>query len=201
MKEYKISKERLLRVVQDDCSDSPRDWDNLGTMVCFHSRYNLGDKDHGIDFYDYYSWDELEKGICKKHDVAVILPLYMYDHSGITISTKHKYPYNDRWDAGRIGFIFISKEKVKKEYSVKKMSKKLLERIKTYLEGEVETYDTYLRGDVYGFQLIQKETCDKGCEHEEIIDSCYGFYGNNLKENGIFDHLSDDIVKEVHTQL
>ena len=25
-------------------SDDPRSWDNIGTMVCFHSRYNLGDK-------------------------------------------------------------------------------------------------------------------------------------------------------------
>jgi len=23
---------------------NPREWDNLGTMVCFHKRYNLGDE-------------------------------------------------------------------------------------------------------------------------------------------------------------
>ncbi len=33
-----------LKIYQDDNTDSPRSWDNLGTMICFHRRYNLGDK-------------------------------------------------------------------------------------------------------------------------------------------------------------
>ena len=28
----------------DEMADSPRSWDNLGTMVCWHRRYQLGDK-------------------------------------------------------------------------------------------------------------------------------------------------------------
>ena len=32
---------------EEHLDDSPRDWDNMGTMVCWHSRYTLGDKhDH-----------------------------------------------------------------------------------------------------------------------------------------------------------
>jgi len=28
------------KIYQDDCQcDTPRDWDNLGKMLCFHSRY------------------------------------------------------------------------------------------------------------------------------------------------------------------
>ena len=38
-----------LFVIQDDMADNPRETDeNFGTMVCFHSRYDLGDK-HGFD--------------------------------------------------------------------------------------------------------------------------------------------------------
>ena len=33
-----------LKIVQDTDPESPRTWDNLGTMVCFHKRYELGDK-------------------------------------------------------------------------------------------------------------------------------------------------------------
>jgi hypothetical protein len=45
----------LIEVEQDDNTESPREWDNLGTMICFHSRYNLGDKhnfssDEGREF-------------------------------------------------------------------------------------------------------------------------------------------------------
>ena len=196
VKEYKLTKNKLLRIVQDDSPESPREWDNLGTMICFHRDYNLGDKHDFKTPDEFHGWyKEYEK------DTAVILPLYLYDHSGITISTKNTYPYNDRWDAGQVGYIYVTKEKVRKEYSVKIISKKLLKKVTTYLEREVETYDTYLRGDVYGFQLIEKETCNKGCEHEKIIDSCYGYYGHNLKENGIFDNLSDEDRKTVEVQL
>jgi hypothetical protein len=35
-----------IKIYQDDCDENqnPRHWDNLGTMVCFHRRYELGDK-------------------------------------------------------------------------------------------------------------------------------------------------------------
>ena len=41
----------------DDSSESPREWDNLFTFVCWHNRYRLGDKNHGFsdpeDFFKY----------------------------------------------------------------------------------------------------------------------------------------------------
>ena len=67
---------------------NPRtEFDNLGKMVCFHDRYDLGDKDHGINHNDFNSWKEMFDHIKRTEIVAVILPLYLYDHSGITISS------------------------------------------------------------------------------------------------------------------
>ena len=40
----------------------------------------------------------------------VILPLYLFDHSGISISTGS---FHDPWDSGQVGFIYASKEKAK----------------------------------------------------------------------------------------
>jgi hypothetical protein len=34
----------ILEIFPDEPYESPREWDNLGTMICFHRRYNLGDK-------------------------------------------------------------------------------------------------------------------------------------------------------------
>jgi len=34
----------VLQILYDDDAESPREWDNFGRMVCWHSRYNLGDK-------------------------------------------------------------------------------------------------------------------------------------------------------------
>ena len=78
---------------------------------------------------------------------------------------------------GIVGFIFISKEKIRKEFNIKRITKKWLEKVTTYLNGEVETYDQYLRGDVYGYKIYEIETCDLGCEHLEDMDSCWGYYG------------------------
>lgn len=38
-------KEITVKLILDRDAESPRDWDNLGTMVCAHRRYTLGDED------------------------------------------------------------------------------------------------------------------------------------------------------------
>jgi hypothetical protein len=77
------------------------------------------------------------------------------------------------WDSGQVGHIYVSLEKIREEYSCKRVSKKMRERIEGYLKGEVETYDKYLTGDVYGFNIVREDE-----DGEEVhIDSCWGFYG------------------------
>ena len=163
----------LIRTYYDNSPESPREWDNLGTMVCFHGRYSLGDK-HDYNSDDYNGWDEMEKDIIKRENVGVILPLYLYDHSGITISTSS---FSCPWDSGQIGFIFISKKKMLEEYGGKIVTQKLKEKVTEYLKGEVETYDQYLQGDIYGYKIFKVTECDYGHEHEEELGSCWGFYG------------------------
>ena len=95
-----------LEIHNDESPESPRTWDNLGKMICHHRRYNLGDE-HTINPNHYNSYDEMRKAIIRKEDVAVILPMYMYEHSGISIATT---PFNCPWDSGQIGFIIASKK-------------------------------------------------------------------------------------------
>lgn len=171
-----------LKLMYDSSPESPRTWDNLGTMVCFHNRYDLGDK-HNYSSDDYNNWEEMKKAIIKEENTAVILPLYMYDHSGISISTS---PFSCRWDSGQIGFIFVSKEKALEEFGGKIVTAKLKERIEKILEGEVETYTQYVEGEVYGFEIVD--------EDDDIIDSCYGFYGDNHKESGMLDYIDHDLL-------
>ena len=170
--EKRIGKYKI-EVIQDESPSSPREDDNLGTMVCFHNRYDLGDE-HNYKSGDYNGWDEMEKNIIKNENVGVILPLYLYDHSGITISTS---PFSCNWDSGQIGFIFISKEKMLKEYGGKIVTQTLKDKVEGYLKSEVETYDQYLTGDVYGYRVSEVKTCSEGHEHEEELDSCWGYYG------------------------
>jgi hypothetical protein len=156
--------EYTIEIQQDMEPESPREWDNLGTMVCFHRRYNLGDKDNGYNHKDYNNWHQMEKAIRTKEKVAVILPIYMYDHSGLTVQTT---PFSCPWDSGQIGFIFVSKDKSRKEFG--KLTKKVLEKLTSILHGEVETFNQYLGGDIYGYIIKDKD--------EQTVDSCWNFYG------------------------
>jgi hypothetical protein len=160
--------ETVVKIYQDDMAESPREWDNLGTMVCFHRRYNLGDK-HTMTV-------EEAKAFVNRKDV-ISLPLYLYDHSGITMNTTG---FSCPWDSGQVGFIYVTREKVRKEYGKKAISPKLLARVLGYLKAEVEVYDSYLTGDVYGFKTFDKAG-------NELDNSCWGFFGHDFKENGLLE--------------
>lgn len=185
MKKYNLSDGNILKVKQDPDPSNPRHDDNMTKMVCFHRRYNLGDK-HDFRHGDYTSWEEMKKDIAKKMDVAVILPLYLYDHSGITISTK---PFSCPWDSMEIGFVYVTKAKAREEYSVKRLTKAVIEKVNNILLAEVETYDQYLTGDIYGFEVETPEG--------DHVNSCWGFYGSNPHTNGIKDHIEAEILDEI----
>lgn len=193
-KEIALPDNRVLKIEQQDNPESPREWDNLGTMACFHGRYTLGDKDIPFHTDDFGGWDEMREHLEKALEAVVILPLYLYDHSGITMNTTG---FSCRWDSGQVGFIYVTKDKIKEEYG--EVSEEAIQKATQVLEGEVKTYDQYLTGDIYGFRLVKKSTCDHGHDHEEEIDSCWGFYGSDIKTNGMIDHFPEDIVQALDT--
>jgi hypothetical protein len=122
----------------------------------------------------------------REHGATVILPLYFYEHSGISISagtfgSTPGYPYNDPWDAGMIGVIFDT-EQGRNDTGVK------AEDIEKALRGEVEEYDRYLRGEVYYYNV---EIDD------EHYDGCGGFIGTEHAEQSVYEALSGAIQKYV----
>jgi hypothetical protein len=175
-----------IKIERDDNLESPREWDNAGKMVCWHRNYNLGDEQPRLDPEEWII--NFARSNCKVSDSIyneekelteaeaweiinkeyIFLPLWLYDHSGITISTSHTYPYDDRWDAGQVGWIYISHKDAVKEWGKKLFTKIVEQKVVKYLQGEVETYDDYLTGNVYGYIVENKDG--------EHVDSCWGFY-------------------------
>ena len=244
---------------------NPRtEYDNVGVMTCWHSRYNLGDKHEHKGVDDWLGsllvdvqdverlsealesitqadadlkreWEQLEAGVVEQsgltgelpaevyrdflielcanglskagreavRDLAehyhVIVPLYLYDHSGITMSTgKFSCP----WDSGQVGYIHVSYERAREEYGELPQADTPEERAKIaeYLDGEVKDYDDFLTGNLYGYSIEKAE----GCEHcgnveWEHVDSCYGFHGYDVEKNGMLEHVDDqfaDLLKK-----
>ena len=150
--------------------------DNLGYMVCWHSRYNLGDRQPRCTVGNWLSWalwefgiervdkdgyhtqhwedfiydlenddrDSIKKAWDLLDDKIIVLPLYLYDHSGICMSTV---PFSDPWDSGQVGFIYVGKDTVREQWDRQRISSKLYDQVVDSLEAEVEEYNQYL---IYG---------------------------------------------------
>lgn len=203
MSEYVLHTETLgratLKIIADqDASDPRKDRDNVAVMCCDHRRYNLGDEDaHSsaadairasrdyraswededkADSFDFSHGPDLFKAIQKCSDI-IALPLYLYDHSGITMRTG---PFACQWDSGQVGFIFVTRERYLSECVGKPdgiLTKARREAAYAMLRAEVEEYDQYLTGDVWGY-VIEDEDGDH-------LDSCWGFFGSDYaKEEG-----------------
>jgi hypothetical protein len=154
-----------LEIEQDPEPCNPRtEWDNLTTFVCFHKRYELGDR-HDYRTEDYQGWAEMSLDIAAREKTAAIEPVFLMDHSGLAVSTAS---FSCPWDSGQVGWAYITREKVLEEFGGKILTKKRGDKAHEIILGEVETYNRYLQGDVWGFVIKD--------EDGEIVDSCWGFF-------------------------
>lgn len=251
--------ENVVLVQLDESPMNPRTyWDcNLGFMICWHSRYRLGDQhdykdpeefwrelvrenvpseritkaacngelhsiriepyrddDSTVDVYEHYALrtilgnsepsevleyeeisrdsiadyilDDLTIEHCQHllENYMVWLPLYLYDHSGLTMNTTG---FSCSWDSGQVGWIYMARETFLAEtgWGEQLWPDKAIEM----MQGSVKTYDQYLTGDVYGFTVYENTGTEENPSWDETDNSCWGFYGSDIKENGIADNV------------
>lgn len=194
-----------VKVYLDENPEDPRDWDNLGTMLCKHHRYNLGD----YKISKTMSPEEIQEYV-RREDV-LSLSLYLYDHSGLYLkSSRNGNPWGGRlpqghaeFDTSMVGWITITYDKIRDEMArpkplkkgqknpdlslIKRLTKKDKERAIRYLESEVETYSDYLGGNVVGY-AIERDG--------EQFDSCWGFYPEHNGHYGGFEKEFGYVLSE-----
>lgn len=133
----------------------------------------------------YFTVNDLEVKECMKlmEEHAVWLPLWIYEHSGITMSCGGRgYPYNDRWDSSQAGWILMTKANALTIYGKDDWRERALQT----MQHDVEIYDEWLTGECYGYRLYE---ADKPADSEEPdwgedeTDSCWGFYGDDIIKN------------------
>ncbi len=181
-----------VKIMQDDNPASPLEHDNYGIMFCSHSKYDLGDEQ--IPKEDFNSWDEIEEYLIKEREAVIVLPLYLYDHSGISISTRSFVgrSHHGAWDSGQVGFIYTTREQIETLMGWKNLTKARLAQIKKYLLSEVETYNQFLTGDVYGYSI----SIDG-----EHVDSCWGFFGQEYAKEEAISVAGFHLKKELENNL
>lgn len=185
----------------DECAESPREWDNVCKIVSRSGNWDISDKGWTMTHSEFveYLHGLLDKkcpeikGLTDAENIAdcecvkkyiLCKPVYMYDHSGQTISLT---PFGDRWDSGIAGFIFCTKEDIKKNCT-DVTNKNWLEIAEKVMSSEIDIYDDYIRGAVYCYCLEEAHTVEhkdltsgnKWVTSEfEVVDSLCGFYGDN----------------------
>ncbi len=45
-----MHKDKILEIYHDEMPEFPREWENLGIMICGHRNYNLGDEQYDKGF-------------------------------------------------------------------------------------------------------------------------------------------------------
>ena len=180
-------KQEKLEIMIDDTCESPREWDNLTIIVALKNyHYNIGD-------IQVENSEELRQ-ILKDKKAKYAIPLYMYEHSGISLKcfedkTMVSYPFDDQWDAGCIGMVFTTEELLKDTGLTHMTKNEVIDQMK----AEVNVYSSWCNGECYGFRLSKVSDCDK-CNQtvEQEIDSCYGFYGSNHETSGLYDAVLEN---------
>lgn len=123
--------------------------------------------------------------LLEKHANIIALPLYLYDHSGITMNCCG---FSDRWDSGQVGWIYTDKNTVLGTGA--DIERNWKETAYEWMEGEVKEYDMYLQNEVYG--IITEEYDGDGNPEDDNSwtdeESCWGFYS---------DKWGDDLIEEI----
>lgn len=197
--------------------DGPRENDNFTHIYGDHRHYTIGDgkppSEHeyilnrgGIRLL--YRYMRLFGDPAHKHSkVLAFTKLGMYDHSGITVYTvpmgrsAEHWADSGGWDSGTVGYVYITQarwdelnpgvdpfEEVDGEAKLPLGSVPVKQqRVWRILEAEVDEYDDWCRGNVWG--IVASKPCDHAdehssdesiasCPHSETTDSVWGFIGD-----------------------
>jgi len=181
------------KIYQDEDPMSPKEWDQLGTLVTWHRRCCFdvdGQKEFGSS-NDFKERAEAEGWL--------YLLVGMIDHSGISLYVGGGSHWSDSagWDSGTVGVIYTTPEKIRENFLIAKDAEipaETMAQAENVLRSEVETWDQYVTGDVYG---IVVEGSDG-----EVLESVWGFYGHDdVKEEamgmlkGVIEHEKQERKK------
>lgn len=168
-------------LIYDQHAANPRECDNLGTILIAPNKAHwIAGSDSAVDISipfgnsSYEHWENIRKQQLnlKKSDIAIAYPITKYEHGEISLQLGHK----SGWDYGIVGFVYVTKETLRKCYGVKRITKSITgEHAKNCLQDELDTLASWLNGEGYGWQI--KEYADDGLDWVEVdtLASCWGY--------------------------
>lgn len=185
-------------ITYDECASNPVEhWDLLGTMAVHpnhsHWAHEAVDLDIPMGNNPIEHMHNFIKAKGYKQNEVIAYPITKYEHSGISLSLGDNRicPF----DSGIIGFIYASKEKIRKEFKVQRITKDIVEKVAEIFANELETQSTYLNGEVFE-QRIYRVNTEEFEKHGKYhlattrpIERCSGFYGEEYAIDSLHEVL------------
>ena len=186
-------------LVYDPDADSPREWANLGTILVSPNKSHwiasaspdgVVDTSIPLGKNPYEHWDNIrrEQLKLKKSDIAIAYPITKYEHGEISLQLGYK----SGWDYTVSGFVYVTKETLRKEYGVTRITKSVIARAESCLQDELDTLTRWLNGHCYGWQIKEYAITDDGLDWEEVdvLDACWGYFDQDYAFGSMKDALN-----------
>ena len=143
----------VVQMIPESDPPNPRkDFEPLGRIVAWHNRFDFSD-------VGYESFRTAEEFLVTVGENDKLFPLYLLDHSSLAFSMT---PFSDKWDSGRLGFIIVTEENLKKAGTP-------AEHIEESIQAELKEYQDYVNGDVFEMSLHRKVEGDVLEDYEERV--------------------------------
>ena len=193
---------KVVTVYADEMGIDPmKEFDNLGQLWTSNRDFYLGDKqfesveelqqnvadENPVMIFD-FSYNDYGSGGCSLYLDTVPYSLDSLLRPDLDDADEYDLQESimrcDRgtfvwdWDRKYDGYYFLTKEELNKEYPGWESNREETEeKVKRVLQGQIDTYEKYLNGDVVGYMVTEECICT-ACDtkHEKDLDSCWGFY-------------------------
>ena len=181
MKIMNLQKQLVVKIGDDEWFESPREWENLGTLYTWESGYYSPDRHNYSDVLEflgellgetlvekihnqYTDTNSFMDDISKRMDKLgyILYPVSKYEHSLV----QYFLGVSSGWDTG---IIFAEKKKICEWFSTKKVTQKVREKVSKSFESELELYTDYANG--YGMYCTEIEKFSG--EQVEIVGGYY----------------------------
>ena len=183
---FRIHEDNDNQFLYDDFMDN-----KCFTLAGYSRDYNLNETD--ISKPD--SLSELKEIIEEKYNVHAILPLYMYEHSGVALSTSD---FGDRWDSGCIGFVFMTTEQGEElEISTgKELEITTQEKAEEWIKNGIKQWNKLNNQSIFSIEFFTVEKCNC-CSHitENSVDWISGLFYEDLEQE-IISYIGKDNIEE-----
>lgn len=127
MKFKKKDEEKYIEIENDEYIDIDMYKSELFDIYSKHKREDFNTRKLNLDDSNCQSWEDERLLLVKDNvlEVMWIKPLYMLDHSGLTLSLSS---FKNPWDSGQLGFLYVTKQNMKEYFGTAELTDEIKKR-------------------------------------------------------------------------